>query len=61
MTTFVIRIHDSPGLHGVLEDVASGIKTTFRDADELLAVLLGSRQAAAPIPASAVATDLNQR
>jgi hypothetical protein len=43
MDTFVVRIYGSDpsraGLRGVVDEIASGDRETFRDADELLAIL----------------------
>jgi hypothetical protein len=44
--TFVVRIYQSgqaeAGARGVVDDVASGFRSTFRDAEELLLILLRS-------------------
>jgi hypothetical protein len=43
MTTFVVRIHsssrDETDLRGVVDEVASGARATFHDAEGLLAIL----------------------
>jgi hypothetical protein len=46
MDTFVVRIRRSnpsdPGLRGVVDEVASGLRSTFRSSDELIVVLTGA-------------------
>jgi hypothetical protein len=46
MDTFVVRIRPSgrsePGLRGVVDEVASGFRTTFCSADELIVILMGA-------------------
>jgi hypothetical protein len=44
VNTFVVRIYgsdqDRASLRGVVDEVASGIRETFHDAEELLAILV---------------------
>ena len=48
METFVVRVRESgqgePGLRGVVDEVASGYRATFHNAEELVMILTsGSR------------------
>jgi hypothetical protein len=47
MDTFVVRIreslHSDPGFRGVVDEVASGSRSTFHNHEELLMILTGSR------------------
>jgi hypothetical protein len=49
--TFIVRVHEAggggdregattPGLRGVVDEVATGLRATFRDAQELITALL---------------------
>jgi hypothetical protein len=46
MDTFVVRIRPSgpseSGLRGVVDEVASGFRSTFRSSDELIVILMGA-------------------
>jgi hypothetical protein len=46
MDTFVVRVRESaqsePGLRGVVDEVASGNRSTFHNAEELVLILTGS-------------------
>jgi Putative Ig domain len=46
MDTFVVRVRESgqsePGLRGVVDEVASGTRSTFHNAEELVMILTGS-------------------
>jgi hypothetical protein len=43
METFVVRLrdpsHGEPGLRGVVDEIASGCRTTFHNAEELVMIL----------------------
>jgi hypothetical protein len=46
MDTFVVRIrassHNDPGLRGVVDEVASGLRSAFHNSEELLMILMGT-------------------
>jgi hypothetical protein len=50
MDTFVVRVRESaqsePGLRGVVDEVASGNRSTFHNAEELVMILTGSAEQA---------------
>jgi hypothetical protein len=46
MDTFVVRVRRSnpsePELRGVVDEIASGLQSTFRSSDELIVILMGA-------------------
>jgi hypothetical protein len=59
--TFIVRLHPGagpgdrvvtagPGLHGVVDEVASGLRATFTSGQELLAALVSAVAADSPGP-----------
>jgi hypothetical protein len=46
METFVVRVHESgrtePGLRGIVDEIASGCRSTFHNAEELVMILTGT-------------------
>lgn len=61
MRTFIVRLHPgtgrsdggfaaAPGLHGVVDEVASGLRATFTSGQELLAALVTAVAADEPGP-----------